>query len=137
MRPEWQHIGSTGDSELYKLRDEVLIVIPAADTRQTEELARSNLAGQRAYWDSLGHGGAVIIFMDPVLEQTAEARAVYTNEAEDSGTVCFALIGESYFAMAASAVYTGLGRPSVPLQVFRNYEDALPWVDEILETTKK
>jgi hypothetical protein len=133
----WKHLGASVDADLFELRDDVLIVVPFADTRQTEDVARANLAGQRAHWDAKGHGGAVIIFMDPVLEQTAGARAVYANEAGESGSLCFALIGESYFAMAASAVYTGLARPSVPLQVFRNFEDALPWVDEILEQTKK
>lgn len=129
---DWEHIGTSMNSDVYRMRDDVIVVIPHADTRETEETARSNLQVQAEFWKRQGHGGGAIILMDPILEQDAGARAVYANEAGEVGTTCFALVSESYFAMATSQVYTGLARPSVPIEVFRSLEDAISWIDETL-----
>ena len=128
----WTHIEETMNCNVYAARKDLLVFIPHDEVRETEETARANLQAQTRYWQSQGNGGAVIISMDPILDQAANARAVYAKEAGESGTRCFALIGESYFAMAASMVYTGLARPSVPIEVFRSLQEAMPWIDEEL-----
>lgn len=132
--PTWVHIGSTTISEHYAMREDVIVIVPRPDCRDTEETARESLAFQRRYWREKGHRGAVIIFMDPVLEQDAGARAVYTNETGDTGTTGYALIGETLFAQATSAVFMGLAKPAVVTRVFASLPDALPFVDEMNST---
>lgn len=134
-REQWTHLGDSANCAVHEVREDVVAFVPQQDIRETQETARDNLAFQARHWAARGHGGAVIIFMDPILEQDAAARGVYATEAGDVGTRCFALIGESYFAMAAAAVYTGLAKPSVPLNVFRTLDDAVPWIEEQLAGT--
>lgn len=135
-RPDWTFLGSTLNCDGYQLREDLIALIPHQDARETEETARANLEFQKRHWDSIGHGGAAVIFMDPIIEQDANARRVYATESGEVRTLCFALIGESFFARTTSSVYTGLARPSVPIQVFRNLEDALSWIDETIANTK-
>ena len=132
-KSDWTFIGRSEDCEHYSAPEgRLLYIIPDDDAVQTEEAARGSLAVQAEHWSKVGHGGAVIIFMDPIREQTAGAREVYAKESGDTGAVCFALIGESYYAMASASVYAGLARPSVALEVFRSVDEAMPWVQQKL-----
>jgi hypothetical protein len=128
-RDDWTFLGRSINSDAYLLEDGIIVIVPDDDVRETGDTARDNLALQARCWKQTGMGGGgVVILMDPVLEQDADARAVYANEAGSVGTRCFALVGESFFAMAQSSIYTGLSRPSVPLEVFRSLDEALPWL---------
>jgi len=128
----WKLVSTSSNAKFFEAGAELLIVIPDNDISETGDTARENLQHQAAHWQRKGHGGAVLIFMDPVLEQDADARAVYANESANIGSKCFALVSESLFAMAASSVYAGLARPGPPTEIFRRYEDALPWIDKQL-----
>jgi hypothetical protein len=92
--------------------------------------ARSNLAAPEEHWRKVGRRGAVAVFMDNLIEQSAEARAVYAIETSHTKTTCYALIGETFYGHAISSVFVGLTRPGRPTQVFRSLEDARPWIDE-------
>jgi len=134
--PTWAHLGQSINCDGYLIRPDLIAMIPFPDTRETEDTARANLQFQADYWRKQGHGGGVAIAMDPIIEQDAGARAVYSDEAGAVGSLCFALISESMFAQAAASVYTGLAKPDAPIQVFAKLEDALPWIDETLSRAK-
>lgn len=130
-RADWKSVGSVSNADMYELRPDILVIVPHQDSTDTEGSARESLAFQDAHWRKQGRRGAVVCFMDPVIAQEAGARAVYTNEAQNSLTTCFALVGETFFGHATAAVFEGLAKPVVPTQVFRALDDALPWIEEM------
>lgn len=129
--PSWALRGSTSNADFYEMRPDVLVIVPHQDSTDDETTARESLAMQRKLWAERGRGGAVIISMDPVMVQDSGARAVYANETRGVPTTCYALVGESFFAMASAQVFTGLAKPGIQTRVFRSLEDALAWVEEV------
>jgi len=127
---KWTHIGSTSNAEFYEAEPHILMIVPHDNTRDDEGTARESIAFQDQHWKRVGRRGAAVVFMDPVLEQDGGARGVYANETSDTLTTCYALVGESFFAQATAAVFTGLAKPGIPTQVFRSLDDARPWIVE-------
>ena len=128
--PAWRHVGKTSNADFYEIDLDVLAIVPFADSRDSETSARESIAFQDRHWRAAGRRGAVVVFMDNVIEQDAGARGVYADETEHTLTTCYALVGETFFGHAAAAVFTGLTRPTPPTQVFRSLADARPWIAE-------
>lgn len=127
----WKKIAALSNADVYEVRDGVIAILPHPDAVDDAASARESLSFQREHWKARGRGGAVIVHMDPMREQTAEARGIYANESESALTTCFALVGESFYAQAVSAVFTGLAKPAVPTNVFRSVSDADTWIREV------
>ena len=127
----WKKIATLSNADVYEVRDDIIAILPHADAVDDAASARESLTFQREHWTARGRAGGVIVHMDPMREQTAEARGIYANEAQNAKTTCFALVGESFYAQAVSAVFTGLAKPAVPTNVFRSVADAEPWIREI------
>ena len=130
-KPEWAKIGSTSNADFYEMRPDVLVIVPFPDSTDDEKTARESLALQKEHWTAVGRRGAVVIWMDPVVAQDSGARAVYTKETQGVPTTCYAIVGESFFAMATASVFTGLAKPGIDTQIFRSLDEAMPWVDEM------
>jgi hypothetical protein len=128
--PTWKELGTTSNATFYLIRESVLGIVPFPDSIDDEGTARESIGFQERYWGSVGHGGAVVVFMDTVVEQDVGARAVYTDEVGASPTTCYALVGESFYGFATSQVFTGLAKPGRPTNVFRSLADAQSWIDE-------
>jgi hypothetical protein len=129
--PEWVHVGSTSNAEIYEVAPDLLAILPHENTTDDAKTARESLAFQDRHWRQVKRRGAVAVFMDRVVSQDGGARAVYADETADILTTCFALVGETFFGIASSAVFTGLAKPGVPTQVFRSLADARPWIAEM------
>jgi hypothetical protein len=127
----WKKVGSTSNADFYVIADDVLAIVPSRDATDDEKTARESIGFQDKHWRSLGHRGAVVVFMDNVVQQDAGARTVYAEEVQSLPTTCFALVGESFFGYATSQVFTGLSKPGLPTNVFRSLDDARPWIDEM------
>lgn len=132
--PDWKHLGASSNADFYEVEPEILAVVPHPNTRDDESTARESVAFQEKHWRARGHRGAVVVYMDPVVEQDSGARSVYANETATLPSTCFALVGETFFGHAAAAVFTGLARPGLPTQVFRSLEDARGWIAEMNRT---
>lgn len=130
-KSDWTEVGKTSNATFYRVSARVLAVIPFPDSRDDETTARESIVFQNVHWQQVGHRGAVVVFMDPVIEQTRGARRVYAEETGQTLSTCYALVSEGLFAQAASAVFTGLSKPGVPTRIFASFEDALPWIDEM------
>ena len=127
----WAHVGSSDNAEFYVFDPHVLAVVPHDNCTDDARTARQSLAFQTKHWESVGHRGAAVVFMDPILVQEGGARDVYSDETRAILTTCFALVGETFFGRAAAAVFTGLARPGIPTMMFRTLEDARPWIAEM------
>lgn len=130
----WKALGATDNADWYQIQDDLIAIVPREDARDTEASARESIAIQQRHWRSAGRRGAVVVFMDDLLDQDSGARAVYMNESDPSSTTCYALVGETIFAQAVSSVFTGLARPQVPTRMFRTLDEAMPWIEEMNRT---
>ena len=131
---DWTHVGSSSNAEFYVIEPDILAVVPNVDTHDDEGSARESLAFQTKHWQSVGHRGAAVIFMDRVLAQDSGARAVYADETATMLTTCFALVGATFFGYATATPFEGLTKPGIPTQIFRSLDDARPWIAEMNKT---
>lgn len=131
VSPDWTRIGSTSNADFYEMRPDVLVIVPHTDAIDDATTARESLALQKQHWTKVGRRGAVIIWMDPVMEQDSGARGVYASETNGVPTTCYAIVGESFFAMATASVFAGLAKPGIETKIFRSLEEALPWVEDM------
>ena len=129
--PSWKKVGSTSNADFYLIADDILGIVPFHDTTDDQETARESIGFQDTHWRSVGRRGAVVVFMDTVVQQVAGARAVYAEETHTLPTTCFALVGETFYGYATSQVFTGLSKPGLPTNVFKSLADARPWIDEM------
>jgi hypothetical protein len=129
--PDWTLLGRTSNASMYEVGPALLAILPDEGCVDTEVTARESVAFQDRHWRATGRRGAAVCFMDDVVEQDAGARGVYACETGDTLTTCYALVGETLYAQAVSAVFTGLARPPVPTRVFRSLEEALPWIEQM------
>ena len=126
----WISLGRTSNAEIFEVEPTLLAIVPDDKCRDDEATARESIEFQRRHWQARGRRGAVVVFMDAIIEQDAGARGVYANETHGHPTTCFALVGETFFGFAVSQVFTGLAKPPVPTTVFRSLADARPWIEE-------
>lgn len=131
LSPDWKKIGSTSNADFYEMRGDVLVIVPYPDSTDGESSARESLAMQKKHWTEVGRRGAVVVWMDPVVSQDSGARGVYANETHGVPTTCYAIVGESFFAMATASVFAGLAKPGIETRIFRSLDEALPWIDEM------
>jgi hypothetical protein len=129
--PGWIQVGATSNAAMFEAAPDLLAIVPDEGCVDTQATARESIAFQDGHWRRRGLRGAVVCFMDAVVEQDGGARAVYATETGQTLTTCYALVGETFYARSVSAVFTGLARPPVPTRIFRSLEDALPWIAEM------
>jgi hypothetical protein len=130
-REGWKRLRETENADWYEIQEDLIAILPHPNARDTEASARESIEIQRRHWSSVKRRGAVVVFMENLLDQDSGARAVYMNESDPSCTTCYALVGESFFSQAIASVFTGLARPKVPTSVFRTLEEAMPWIAEM------
>jgi hypothetical protein len=133
--PSWKLVGSTSNARFYEIAPDVLAIVPFPNSSDDQKSARESIGFQDRHWRSVGRRGAVVVFMDNVVQQDAAARAVYADEVDRLPSTCFALVGESFYGYATSQVFTGLRPPGRPTSVFRSLADAMPWIQEMNRTT--
>lgn len=129
--PGWKLLGATSNASMFEVSEQLLAIVPVPNCVDNEQTARESVAFQDRHWTTVGRRGAAVCFMDDIIEQDGGARAVYARETDQTLTTCYALVGESFYARAVSAVFTGLARPPVPTQIFVSLADALPWIEEM------
>jgi hypothetical protein len=132
--PAWKHLGKTANADFYELAHDLIAIVPHPNTKDDAATARQSVRFQDAHWRKVGRRGAVVVFMDNVIEQDAGARAVYTDEVSSLPTTCYALVGETFYGHATAAVFEGLSKPGLPTNVFRSLDDARPWIAEMNRT---
>lgn len=130
-REGWRPLAATDNADWYQIQEDIIAIVPRPDARDTEASARESIALQKRHWQAAGRRGAVVVFMDDLLDQDSGARAVYMNESDPASTTCYALVGETTFGQAVGSVFTGLSRPQVPTRMFRTLEEAMPWIEEM------
>jgi len=123
----WQLFGETANAKFYEIEPHVLAVVPTEGSTDDEATARASVTTQLEYLRTNGRAAGIIIFMDPIAEQTAGARNVYKDEPDLAFQKCFALVGGTFFGRAVGSIFLGLSKPRVPTLMFATYDEALKW----------
>ena len=123
----WQKFDETTNAVFYEIEPQVLAVVPTEGCTDDETTAQASIETQLAYLRPKGHKAGVIIFMDPVAEQTSAARAVYRDAPDPTYQACFALVGGTFFGRAVGSVFLGLSKPRIPTAMFGSFQEALEW----------
>ena len=126
----WKAIGRSDNADFYEVEPHVLAVVPFDGTTDDENTARQSIEVQLQYLREQGMRAGVVVFMDPVAEQRAAARAVYRDLPDPAFHVCFALVGGTAFGRAVASVFIGISPPKVPTKMFATFEQAHQWVRE-------
>lgn len=124
----WTKIGSSGNADFYEVEPHILAVVPFEGTDDTTETATESVTIQLNYLRPRGVRAGIIVFMDPVAEQDAGARAVYRDLPDPTFQACFALVGSTMFGRAVGSVFLGLSRPTVPTKMFGTVPEAIAWI---------
>ncbi len=124
----WTKIGTSANADFWLVEPHILAVVPFEGTEDTEATARQSVTIQLEYLRAHGMRAGVIVFMDPVIEQSAGARTMYRDLPDPTFQICYALVGSSAFGRAVGSVFLGLSRPKVPTKMFGSFEDAAAWI---------
>ena len=124
---KWIRFGETSNASFYEVESQVLAVVPFDGYTDDGLTAKASVETQLAYLRSKGHKAGIVVFMDPIVQQTAEARAVYRDLPDPAFQVCFALVGGTFFGRAVGSVFLGLSKPRVPTQMFGTLSEAVEW----------
>lgn len=123
----WQKIGQTANAEFFEIEPGLLAVVPAEGCTDDGTTAQASVDTQLAYLRNQQQAAGIIIFMDPIAEQTVAARTVYREAPDVNFQKCFALVGGTFFGRAVGSVFLGLSRPKAPTQMFGTLEEAIAW----------
>jgi hypothetical protein len=123
----WRKFGETANATLFEVEPHILAVVPVEGCTDDEATAQANIEAQLNYLRPKGQKAGVIIFMDPVAEQTAAARTVYRDATDPVHLACYALVGGTFFGRAVASVFLGLSKPNIPTSMFASFEEAIEW----------
>jgi hypothetical protein len=127
----WTAVGSTSAYAYYAVTPDLLALIPFEGARETAKTARENLDWQDAYWRKMGHTGSIAVFVDRVVDQDAEARAVYADPSKRALTHGAVLIGGTFWGRAAGKAFLAVKKQPIPVRLFASLEEAMPWIEEV------
>ena len=98
----WKPIGKSDNADFYEIERGVLAVVPREGARDDEGTATQSVKIQLDYLRPLNQRASVLVFMDPVLDQSAAARKIYRDLPDPKLISCYALVGGSPFGRANS-----------------------------------
>jgi hypothetical protein len=124
----WRPIGRSANADFYEVEPHVLAVVPFDGCTDDEETARQSIETQLNHLREHRTRAGVVVFMDPVAEQTAGARTVYRDLPDPAFHVCFALVGGTGFGRAVASFFIGLSPPKVPTRMFASFDEAIEWI---------
>jgi hypothetical protein len=123
----WTPIGRSSNADFYEVEPRVLAVVPFDGCDDNEETARESIRIQLVHLRARKARAGVVVFMDPILTQSAAAREVYHLEPDPTYQACFALVGGTGFGRAVGSIFIGIHPPRVPTRLFGDLEEAVSW----------
>lgn len=131
----WKRIGASANADFFEIEPHVLAVVPHEAVTDDEATARESVTIQLEYLRRNGTRAGVVVFMDPVIEQTAAARNVYRTLPDPAFQACYALVGGTTFGRAVGSIFIGIHPPRVPTRLFGTFDEAMAWVRQVVGFT--
>ncbi len=123
----WKPIGRTHNTRYFLASEDVMIVLPDQGLRDDGASARINIDFQTAYARMLNRRCAVVVVIDSLTSQDAEARRIYAAGMQPALFFAAALIVTNPLARAIGSFFLGLTRPAVPTKLFESVDAATSW----------
>jgi hypothetical protein len=132
---QWKAVGRTYNTRYFLASDDVMIVLPDQGLRDDGASARVNIDFQTAYARMLNRRCAVVVVIDSLTSQDAEARRIYAAGMQPAFFFAAALIVTNPLARAIGSFFLGLTRPAVPTKLFDSVDAATAWCASLRPTT--
>lgn len=127
-RSAWTKIGESDNAEFFEIEPRILGVVPRDGVTDDERTAQESVRIQLEHLRPRARRAGVIVFLDPVADQTSSARSVYRDQPDPAYIACYALVGGTPFGRAVGSLFIGINPPRVPTKLYASYEEALSWV---------
>lgn len=130
----WTWAGSSGPGvgAYYWVAPDVLVAVPLLGTVQTVEKAQRSLAEFNRIAEAVGRRLAVIVLVDRVTSQDSASRRVWSQPQARPTRLALALVCASPLSRAIGAFFIGLNRPPTPTRMFRSFERALEFCQDVV-----
>lgn len=129
----WSLAGDSGAGGYFTAAPNIVVAVPRAGYRQTEESARRSLELLVEVARRAGHRQSVIVLVDRVEGQDAGSRRVWSSDESTQVRASLALVCTSALARAIGSFFIGLNRPVTPTRMFASFQAALEWSKQMQE----
>jgi hypothetical protein len=129
---EWPGVGSTSNTDYYAAHDRILIALPHLGAVDKLATATENIEYQAQHFSKRSLRGVVVVLGDRLVDQTREARQVYSTKPTSDWAIGFCLVSSSLLSRAMFSFFMGLSRTrsNLPILMFPTLESALNWAYE-------
>ena len=124
-------VGETATGSYYEVEPSILVHLCKPGVTDDGVSARQNIEFQISRFRSFGIKGAVIMDIEPIIGQTAEARDIYTS-ASNEHLVATSLVGVSMLARAIGNFFIGMRKPFVALRMHTTVDEGIDWARRIV-----
>lgn len=126
---QWPGAGSTGNTDYFLAGERILVALPHEGAVDDVVTANENVEYQAKFFIERDERGVVIVVGDRLVDQSREARQVYTTKPTSDWAVGFALVSTSLLARAMFSFFMGLSSRGTkhPIKMFPTLDAALIW----------
>jgi len=131
MSIELTKVGDTFNTQYFMFEPDILVVNPTPGYKDNVDAARSNIEWQQTFARTLGRKCGLVVVLNNLLSQDAEARKVYSDGLLPELFYGSALVVGNPLSRAIGSFFIGLSRPVIPLTLVKSIEDGIAWLGTI------
>ncbi len=122
----WTRVGGTAAGGYFEVEPDVLVAAPHEGYDHLSDSAQRSLDELYRIVRERGRKPALIVLVDAVNSQDADARRVWAG-IDPALCAGYALVCGTMLAQAIGSFFVGLNRPRLALGMFETFEEALEW----------
>ena len=111
--------------------DDILVISPEADYKDTPERSRATVAFQQNYARALGKKCGLAVIMNNLLSQDAESRKIYSEATIPELFYGVAIIVGNRLARAIGTFTLRLTKVTVPTKLVETVEEGIAWLESL------
>jgi len=131
MSIELTKVGDTFNTQYFLFEPDILVVNPTPGYKDNVDAARSNIEWQQTFARTLGRKCGLVVVLNNLLSQDAEARKVYSDGLLPELFYGSALVVGNPLSRAIGSFFIGLSRPVIPVTLVKSIEDGIAWLGTI------
>lgn len=129
IKKVWESAGQTKNTKYYRLKEDILLVVPDPKTKDDGDSALENADLQIEFAKKLNKPCATIVIVSNLMSQDSDARRVYAEKMNPEHFFAAALIVTNPLSRAIGSFFLGLTKPKFPTELFPDIETASKWID--------
>jgi hypothetical protein len=131
MSTELTKVDSTSNTEYLTADEDILVVWPTAGFKDTAESARMNVDYQCSFARNLGRPCGIVVVMNSLLSQNADARKIYAEGMQPELFYGIALVVSNPLSRAIGSFFMGRSKPLVRLTLVSSIDDGISWLQQL------